>query len=102
MSKGKVHHVGRHDALEDEMVTWQPEGSSWSPNRVDALVWVLTELLTGGGAIEAACASWDPEPRRSVWDPERPERNISTPWDNPHRPWPSIFERDPGRGIFNY
>lgn len=44
--QGKVHHVGGFPALEDEMCTWSPE-ENWSPNRVDALVWALTELSTG-------------------------------------------------------
>jgi hypothetical protein len=40
--KGFVHHVGRFDGLEDEMVSWDPDpprGSRrWSPGRIDALV----------------------------------------------------------------
>lgn len=44
--QGKVHHVGTHIALEDEMTTWKP-GSKKSPNRMDALVWALTELTAG-------------------------------------------------------
>jgi hypothetical protein len=43
--QGKVHHVGSLIALEDEMTTWKP-GSKKSPNRMDALVWALTELMT--------------------------------------------------------
>lgn len=40
----KVHHVGAFKELEDQMCTWQPaEGKS--PDRVDALVWAITELL---------------------------------------------------------
>jgi hypothetical protein len=57
--QGKVHHVGRLDGLENEMVSWQPGSSSWSPNRMDALVWVLTELMTGDvpyGPIEIQVA----------------------------------------------
>jgi len=42
--QGKVHHVGRFIALEDEMTTWKP-GDKRSPNRMDALVWALTELM---------------------------------------------------------
>lgn len=49
--QGKIHHVGRLDGLENEMITWQPGVSSWSPNRIDALVWVLTELMLGEGAL---------------------------------------------------
>jgi len=42
--QGRVHHVGELVALESEMVTWIPDESDWSPNRIDALVWALTEL----------------------------------------------------------
>jgi len=43
--QGKVHHVGRFDELEDQMTTWDPAESSDSPDRLDALVWALTELM---------------------------------------------------------
>jgi hypothetical protein len=69
--QGKVHHVGRLDTLENEMISWQP-GSSWSPNRIDALVWVLTELMTGGSGNEPIFASIDPEPPRNLFGFERP------------------------------
>jgi len=50
--QGKVHHVGYLRAvsdkspglLEDEMCGWVP-GMSKSPNRLDALVWALTDLM---------------------------------------------------------
>lgn len=41
--QGRVHHVGSFPALEDEMCLWQPGDPS--PNRMDALVWALTELM---------------------------------------------------------
>jgi len=69
--QGKVHHVGRLDDLENEMISWQPGSNSWSPNRIDALVWVLTELMTGQTTYEPVIASVDPPPeprRRSVFD----------------------------------
>lgn len=40
---GEVHHVGTLPPLEDELTTWVP--GLPSPNRFDANVWVLTELL---------------------------------------------------------
>ncbi len=46
--QGKVHHVGTHLELEDEMCDWAP-GDAESPDRMDALVWALTELSTTGG-----------------------------------------------------
>ena len=43
---GRVHHVGEFPALESEMCTWQ-QGDP-SPNRMDALVWLITKLLLSG------------------------------------------------------
>jgi phage terminase large subunit-like protein len=40
----RVHHVGAFPQLEDQMSTFAP-GSAGSPDRLDALVWALTELL---------------------------------------------------------
>lgn len=48
--KGRIHHVGEFPGLEDEQCTWVPGESTWSPNRIDALVWALTELILAGGA----------------------------------------------------
>lgn len=39
----KVHHVGTFPELEDQMTTWVP-GEEDSPDRMDALVWLVTEL----------------------------------------------------------
>lgn len=44
--QGKVHHVGGHATLEDQLCSWVP-GESASPDRLDALVWAVTELLVG-------------------------------------------------------
>lgn len=46
----RVHHVGAFPQLEDQMVMWTPE-SKESPDRLDALVWALTELSEGSTAI---------------------------------------------------
>ncbi len=45
--QGKVHHVGTFAALEDELCSWTPGDAS--PNRLDALVWALTEVMLGAG-----------------------------------------------------
>jgi predicted phage terminase large subunit-like protein len=42
----RVHHVGAFPELEDEMTTYEP-GSTNSPDRMDALVWALTDLMVG-------------------------------------------------------
>lgn len=41
----RVKHVGLYPLLEDEMCMWIPGDPS--PNRMDALVWALTELTCG-------------------------------------------------------
>jgi len=43
--RGRVHHVGTYDELEDQMCGWTPQGNEASPDRMDALVWAVTELL---------------------------------------------------------
>lgn len=45
--KHRIHHVGHMPKLEDELTTWVPDESDWSPNRLDALVWALSYLLVG-------------------------------------------------------
>jgi phage terminase large subunit-like protein len=49
--QGRVHHVGAFPALEDQMCafTGGPMSHMASPDRVDALVWALTELMLGEG-----------------------------------------------------
>jgi phage terminase large subunit-like protein len=42
---GRVHHAGSFPELEEEMTTWTPEADS--PDRMDAAVWALTELMLG-------------------------------------------------------
>lgn len=43
--QGRVHHVGALTTLEDQMCGWTPQGTERSPDRLDALVWGVTELL---------------------------------------------------------
>jgi len=42
--QGKVHHVGSFPELEDQMCNFTPDGYDGSPDRLDAMVWALTEL----------------------------------------------------------
>ena len=48
--RGLVHHVGAFAKLEDQMCDWTP--GARSPDRLDALVWALTELMLSGEAGE--------------------------------------------------
>lgn len=49
--QGRVHHVGIFAALESEMTDYNPLTSTESPNRMDALVWALTDLSEGGHGL---------------------------------------------------
>jgi len=44
--KGRIWHAGTFHDLEDQMTSWTPGDSS--PDRLDALVWALTELMLNG------------------------------------------------------
>lgn len=75
--QGRVHHVGSFDELEDQMCTFSIDNvrnsSTGSPDRVDALVWGLTEIFdkiagrarkTSNGpqapTTTTTTVSWDP------------------------------------------
>ena len=50
--QGRVHHVGRFPDLEDQMCTWTPDVSpSHSPDRADALVHAVTDLILNRNPI---------------------------------------------------
>lgn len=48
--QGRVHHLGMFPELEDQMTQWVPGKAS--PDRLDALVWAITQLMLGGGLAE--------------------------------------------------
>lgn len=43
--QGRVHHIGAFPELEDQMCAFTLGTGNRSPDRVDALVWAITELL---------------------------------------------------------
>jgi phage terminase large subunit-like protein len=43
--RGEIHHVGNFAKLEEELTQWDPSKTNASPNRLDAVVWGMTELL---------------------------------------------------------
>ncbi|MBL8564748.1 MAG: DNA-packaging protein [Hyphomicrobiaceae bacterium] len=59
-AEGRVAHAGRFDALEEQMAAFGSDGraSGRSPDRLDALVWALTDLMID-----------PPEPPRPVLTP---------------------------------
>lgn len=50
--QGRVSHVEALTELEDQLCTWTPEDGT-SPDRLDALVWALTDLLPPDGGRQA-------------------------------------------------
>ena len=68
--QGKVHHVGSFAVLEDQMVEYTPEAevkAIHSPDRMDALVWGLTQLMIGSVRHEGLL-DYYAEESRSVQD----------------------------------
>ncbi len=43
--QGRMHHVGSFPELEDQLCVWVPGLSSTSPDRLDALVWAVSEVM---------------------------------------------------------
>ncbi len=52
--QGKIFHIGSFPKLEDEMVSYDPEESNFSPNRLDALVYAFRFLFPLDGLIQRA------------------------------------------------
>lgn len=59
-ARGMVHHLGVFPAMEDQMCRFNPLQDSKSPDRVDARVWALTELM-----LSARQA-----PKPMIWQPD--------------------------------
>ena len=58
--QGRASHVGALARLEDQLTTWDPATSRTSPDRLDALVWALTEvMLTDAAPREATEEHYD-------------------------------------------
>jgi phage terminase large subunit-like protein len=85
--QGRVHHVGAFPALEDQLCSALPDGGTGPDDRLDALVWALTELALAGsewdvpGIVDWTYRVWH---CRSCghgysWDPRRPCPRCRTP-----------------------
>lgn len=61
--RGMVHHVGTFAALESQMTTYIPGAKS--PDRMDALVWALTDLMVDETDVPTAMVD---EVGTSNWD----------------------------------
>jgi phage terminase large subunit-like protein len=45
--QGRVHHVGKFERLESQMIQWDPVNSKESPDRLDAMVHAVRHLIDG-------------------------------------------------------
>lgn len=78
--QGKVSHVGRFARLEDQMTTWVPgESGDFSPDRVDALVWALTDLMLLSSGPASAKAPSRPRPTPQPGQGVAPVRRLNGP-----------------------
>ncbi len=80
--QGRVHHVGNFPELEDQCCGWEPLDSSFSPDRLDALVWACTELAGGPQPIvftSEMIAACTPAPGTEGW------RRMTNPWQGSRR-----------------
>lgn len=57
--KGRVHHVGAFPELEEQMTTWDRDDpdESWSPDRMDAMVWAIHALMVSGKNVNQSQAN---------------------------------------------
>jgi phage terminase large subunit-like protein len=77
--QGRVHHVGAFPELEDQACTFAPDQVVGSPDRLDALVWALTDLTGPGsfGLYEYYRKAAKAQAERASADAEKPKRG---PW----------------------
>ena len=45
-AQGRLHFVESLPELENECCSWEPDESEWSPNHMDAFVWMVTYLMS--------------------------------------------------------
>ena len=64
--QGRVHHVGTFSTLEDQLCLWDATSGDLSPDRLDAVVWAVTELAVD--AVPLRLVQTDqPATDRSAW-----------------------------------
>lgn len=86
--QGRVHHCGSFDLLEDQMCTFSVDNvrnsSTGSPDRVDALVWGLTEIFEKIAGRRKRKDTNTPllgaKNSLPAWDPAHQYQNNNTAW----------------------
>jgi predicted phage terminase large subunit-like protein len=77
-SSGKVHHIGSFPQLEDQMVSMTTVGfmGEGSPDRLDALVWGLTELFPRVTSSSAGDHSRRPLTHTGTWSTDKKGKQV--------------------------
>ncbi len=69
--QGRIHHVGLHAELEEQLCGWVP-GEGESPDRLDALVWSCWGLLLQARlSIQDRLAAMTPQEREQYFFQQR-------------------------------
>ena len=77
--KGFVHHVGVFQQLEQQMTSWEP-GLEDSPDRLDAMVWAMTDLLVGNWKVPIFLLGDNPTPGESYVKAVEGKRKGKVAW----------------------
>jgi len=81
--RGLVKHVGTFDKLEDQMCSYEPGFDMDSPDRLDALVWAMTELVVGQRPAPVAMLGANTQSGSSYWAGAKGTKESTTPWLSP-------------------
>lgn len=68
--QGRVHHIGKFENLESQMIQWDPVMSKESPDRLDAMVHAVRHLMEGEaqkGRILSPARLWSPGMRSRLY-----------------------------------
>jgi len=60
--QGRVHHVGTFPTLEDQLCLWDAASGDISPDRLDALVWAVTQLGVDNAPLRLITTQSNPDP----------------------------------------
>ena len=81
--RGLVKHVGTFMKLEDQMCSYEPGMDMDSPDRLDALVWAMTELIVGQRPAPVAMLVGNDLGGESYWSGADSSRGDKAPWLSP-------------------
>lgn len=78
--QGRIHVLGFLAELEDQCCTWDPQVTPESPDRLDALVWAVTELMSRRADPPVDLGGQDHLGRTSHWTGGGEDSGDSEPW----------------------